>query len=233
MTKKSNLLIIIPAYNEAENIERVVSNIENNYPQYDYVVVNDGSKDNTAEICREHNFNLLDLPINLGLAGAFQAGMKYAYYKEYDYAIQFDGDGQHNPEYIENMMNKAIAEDLDVVIGSRFVTEKRPKSARMLGNMLLEFCIFITTGKKIKDPTSGMRLFNKKMISKLATQMNYGPEPDTISFLLRCKYKIEEEQVTMSERIAGESYLNLSNSIKYMFHMFSSILVVQWFRKKI
>lgn len=100
--RQAKVLIIIPAYNEAENIVNVVENLKSNYRIFDYVVVNDGSKDNTAKICREHNYNLVDLPINLGLAGAFQAGMKYAFYHDYDYAIQYDGDGQHNPEYIED-----------------------------------------------------------------------------------------------------------------------------------
>lgn len=227
------LLIIIPAYNEAENIERVVENLKDNYPQYDYVVINDGSRDNTVKICKKNGYNLVDLPINLGLAGAFQAGMKYAYKYNYDYAIQFDGDGQHNPEYINDMLEKAEKEKLDVIIGSRFVRERRPHSLRMMGNTLLDFCIYLTTRKRISDPTSGMRLFNKKMIEKLATQMNYGPEPDTIAFLLRCKAKVGECQVYMNDRIAGESYLNFANSIKYMFHMCASILVVQWFRKKV
>lgn len=225
-------LIIIPAYNEAENIERVVSNLINNYPQYDYVIINDGSKDDTAKLCREHGYNLVDLPINLGLAGAFQTGMKYALYHDYDYAIQYDGDGQHNPEYIEGMVKRAEEAQLDVVIGSRFATEKKPFTLRMIGNSLIELCIFLTAGKKIKDSTSGMRLYGKRMIKKLASSMNYGPEPDTIAFLLRCGAKIEEYQVHMNERIAGESYLNITGSIMYMFHMCSSILIVQWFRKK-
>lgn len=225
-------LIIIPAYNEAENIVNVVENLKNNYSQYDYVVVNDGSKDNTARICRENNYNLVDLPINLGLAGAFQTGMKYAMYQGYDYAIQYDGDGQHNPEYIEGMVKKAEAEGLDVVIGSRYVDEKKPFTPRMIGNSLIEFCILLTTGKRIKDSTSGMRLFNRKMIKKLATAMNYGPEPDTVAYLIRCGAKVAEYQVHMNERVAGESYLNLTRIVKYMFHMCSSILIVQWFRKR-
>ena len=226
------VLIIIPAYNEAQNIENVVENLRNNYSMFDYVVINDGSQDETAKICRENNYNLLDLPINLGLAGAFQTGMKYAFYHDYDYAIQYDGDGQHNPEYIEDMVKRAGEKELDIVIGSRFVTEKKPCSLRMIGNSLIEFCIYLTTGKKIKDSTSGMRLYNKRMIKKLATTMNCGPEPDTIAYLLRCGAKVEEYQVHMNERVAGESYLNLTRSIKYMFHMCSSILVVQWFRDK-
>lgn len=226
------ILIIIPAYNEEENIVAVVDNLIHNYSQYDYVVINDGSSDNTAQICKEHNYRMVDLPINLGLAGAFQTGMRYALYHDYDYAIQYDGDGQHRPEYIRDMVELAREKKLDVVIGSRFVNEKKPFTPRMMGNSLIEFCIWLTVRKRIKDSTSGMRLYSKRMIRKLATTMNYGPEPDTIAYLIRCGAKVEECQVHMNDRVAGESYLNLTRVIKYMFHMCSSILIVQWFRKK-
>lgn len=226
------ILIIIPAYNEEDNIVAVVENLKRNYSNYDYIVVNDGSIDNTARLCREHCYCMLDLPINLGLAGAFQAGMKYAMYGGYDYAIQYDGDGQHDPQYIAGMLGKAERENLDIVIGSRFVTLRKPLNARMIGNRIITACIKITTGKNIADPTSGMRMFNMRMIRKLATTINCGPEPDTVAYLMRCGARVSEYQVTMHERTAGESYLNWSRSIKYMFHMCSSILVVQWFRKK-
>lgn len=225
------LLIIIPAYNEALNIVRVVNNLIENYPQYDYVVVNDGSVDRTAAICREHGFNLLDLPVNLGLAGAFQAGLKYAYRKGYSYVIQYDGDGQHRAEYIEALL-EAAKEGYDVVIGSRFVTEKKPFTARMLGSRLISALMRITSGSKIKDSTSGMRMFGPRMIRILALNMNYGPEPDTISYLVKCGAKIKEVQVQMDDRIAGESYLNFMRSLKYMIQMTVSILFVQAFRKK-
>ena len=111
----SELLIVIPAYNEEENIENVVSFIKEKYSQYDYIVVNDGSKDRTAEICYKKGYEILDLPVNLGLAGAFQAGLKYAYQQGYQYAVQFDADGQHRPEFIPAMMGK-IKEGYDIVI---------------------------------------------------------------------------------------------------------------------
>lgn len=225
------ILIIIPAYNEEGNIERVVNNLIQNYPQFDYVVVNDGSKDSTAEICKRNKYNLLNQPINLGLAGAFQTGMKYAYQMGYDAAIQFDGDGQHRPEYIDEMAQK-IEEGNDIVIGSRFVTEEKPSSLRMLGSNIIEGLIKFTTGKVIKDPTSGMRMFNQKMIKLLAENLNMGPEPDTVAYLVKCGAKVEEIQVKMDERIAGESYLNLSRSAKYMLTMSISILLVSFFRKK-
>lgn len=224
-------LVIIPAYNEEKNIVRVVEELIENYPQYDYVVINDGSGDDTAKVCREHKFQLIDLPVNLGLAGAFQTGLKYAYLKKYDCAIQFDADGQHRPEYIGSMIEK-IEEGYDIVIGSRFVEKKKPKSLRMLGSFFIAAAMRMTTGCKIKDPTSGMRMFSKKMIQEFALSLNYGPEPDTISFLLKQGATITEVQADMEERIEGESYLTLGRSINYMLRMLVSILFIQNFRKR-
>ena len=225
-------LIIIPAYNESGNIERVVRNLQTNYPQFDYVIINDGSKDDTAEICRRCGFNLIDMPVNLGLAGAFQTGMKYALINNYDAAIQFDGDGQHRPEYIEKMQNEMISTGSDIIIGSRFVTEKKPFSPRMAGSRLISLLIMLTTGKHIKDPTSGMRLYGRKVLKEFADKPNYGPEPDTIAYLLNRGCTVKEVQVIMDERIAGTSYLSFMSSMHYMLRICLSILFVQWFRKR-
>ena len=228
-----NLLIIIPAYNEAENIERVVNNLRENYPQYDYVVVNDGSSDDTRKICAKKGYNFLDLPINVGLAGAIRAGIRYANYHGYDYAVQIDGDGQHDPKYIKDMLEKMRSAQADIIIGSRFKEKKKPHSMRMLGSRIISGAIKLTTGgKKIEDVTSGMRLFNKRMIKNFGYNMHYSPEPDTIAYLLNCGIKIEEIQVEMYERIAGTSYLNLKNSVWYMLKMLFSILVFQWVRSR-
>ena len=225
------VLLVIPAFNEEKNIERVVEDLVRGFPYLDYVVVNDGSRDSTAKICRDKGYNLLDLPVNLGLAGCFQAGMKYAYRKGYRYAIQFDGDGQHRPEYIEAMREK-MDEGYDIVIGSRFVTEKKPNSMRMLGSRLLSAAIRLTTGVSVADPTSGMRMFNERMIREFAEGLNYGPEPDTISYLLKQGARVAEIQVTMDERILGESYLKPVSAARYMGKMMFSILLVQNFRKR-
>jgi glycosyltransferase involved in cell wall biosynthesis len=233
-TGRNNMkvLIIIPAYNEAGNIVRVVSNLVENYPQFDYVVINDGSRDETAKLCYEHGFHLIDQPINLGLAGTFQTGMKYAYEHDYDAAVQFDGDGQHRPEYIQAMAER-IEAGADIVIGSRFVTEEKPKSLRMFGSNILQSFIRLTTGTNIKDPTSGMRMFSRRIIKILAGNINMGPEPDTVAYLVRSGAKTEEIQVTMDERLFGESYLNLKASIKYMTVMSISILLIGCFRPKV
>lgn len=227
------LLIVIPAYNESMNIERVVDHLTHNFPQYDYVVVNDGSRDDTAAICRKRGYTLIDLPINLGLSGAVQAGMRYAVRERYDAVLQMDGDGQHRPEYIAVLQKTMEESGAEIVIGSRFVTEKKPHTMRMMGSNLISAIIKISTGKRIMDPTSGMRLFGRDIVKEFAYDMNYGPEPDTISYLLKQGVKVEEVQVTMDERIAGESYLNLVRSVKYMMLQCFSIVFIQRFRKGI
>ena len=230
---KSRVLIIVRAHNEALNIGRVVDNLVANYPQYDYVVINDGSCDATADICRERGYNLVDYPVNLGLTGAFIGGMKYACYNNYEYVVQYDGDGQHNAEYIGGMIELAESRDYDIVIGSRFVAGRKPWTARMIGSRLIAGCLFITTGEKITDPTSGMRLYRKKVIQYFAKHLNYGPEPDTIAFLMRCGIRVKEYPVHMNERIAGDSYFTIMNGLQYTALVCSSILLAQWFRPRI
>lgn len=225
-----DVLLVIPSYNEENNIEKVVEGIVKGYPELDYLVVNDGSTDNTARICREHGYSLLDLPINLGLAGCFQAGMKYAYYQNYSSAVQFDGDGQHRPEFIKAMRQK-MDEGYDIVIGSRFVDQPKDFSMRMIGGRLIGLAIRLTTGVKISDPTSGMRLYNQKMIKEFALNLNYGPEPDTISYLLKQGARIAEVPVRIDERAGGESYLKPMVAVRYMARILISILLIQNFRK--
>ena len=168
--------------------------------------------------------------MNLGLAGAFQAGMKYAYLKDYDCAVQFDADGQHLAEYIDDLISE-MKTGMDIVIGSRFVTEKKPWNARMLGSRVISAAIRLTTGKRIKDPTSGMRLYNRSMIREFALNLNFGPEPDTVSHLVKRGARVSEVQVQMQERMEGESYLTFARSVTYMLRMTISILIIQNFRK--
>lgn len=227
----NQVLVIIPAYNEEQNIEMVVDELVEKHPGLDYVVVNDGSTDATAAICRKRGYNLLNLPVNLGLAGCFQAGMKYAYYEGYSCAIQFDGDGQHRPEYIEGMRQK-MEEGYDIVIGSRFVNQKKDFSMRMIGSRMIETAIWLTTGVVVSDPTSGMRMFNQEMIREFALSLNYGPEPDTISYLLKQGAKIAEVPVEIAERAGGESYLRPAVAVRYMGRILISILLIQNFRKR-
>lgn len=230
--RSPKVLIIIPAFNEEASIVRTVEGVRRDCPYYDYIVVNDGSLDRTAAVCREAGCRMVDIPVNLGLSGAFQAGMKYAFYGGYDYAVQCDGDGQHNPGYIRAMCEMAERGQYDIVIGSRFMEGKMPFSVRMFGSRIIRLCIRLTTGEHIKDPTSGMRLYSRKVMKQFAGMPNYGPEPDTVAYLIRCGAKVAEYPVHMNKRTAGESYLNLPKSISYMLVECMSILFVQWMREK-
>lgn len=232
MGSTSRTLVIIPAYNEEGSIVSTVDELLATVPGASYVVVNDGSADGTAALCRAHGYNLIDQPVNLGLTGAFETGMKYAARHGFDRAIQFDADGQHRPECIASLEEKMDATGADIVIGSRFVTEAKPKSLRMLGSNMISGIIRLTTGARIADPTSGMRLYDRRMIEEFARRGDLSPEPDTLSFLISRKgARVEECQVEMRERQAGESYLTLSTSISYMVNAFTSILFAQWFRR--
>lgn len=220
------VLIIIPAYNEALNIEKTVKDVTTN-TDYDYVVINDCSKDNTKEVCEKNNFNMLSLPINYGLTSGIQLGMKYAYKNNYDIAIQFDGDGQHQAKYLKDLVKQIEEGQADIVIGSRFATEKKIHSLRMFGSNIISLCIKLTTWKKIKDTTSGMRAYDKQAIEEFVKNASLTPEPDTLVYMIKRGMKVKEVQVEMSEREFGESYLKPLKSLEYMFNMVFSILFIR------
>lgn len=226
---ENSTLVVVPAFNEEDNILKVIEDLKKFQKDYDYVVINDGSSDSTSSICRDNNIPIIDLPVNLGLTGAFLTGMKYAKKQGYTSLIQFDADGQHHAEYIEDL--KKALKDKDIVIGSRFVTKKKPFSSRMLGSNIISLAIRLSTGAKLTDPTSGFRIFDRKIIEKFVTRNNMSPEPDTLSYLIKEGGKVGEVQVTMSERMSGESYLNFTRSIAYMLRMTISILLIQIFNR--
>lgn len=225
------VLVIIPAYNEAQNIEKTVKDVTEN-TNYDYIVINDCSKDNTKEVCEKNNFNMLSLPINFGLTSGIQLGMKYAYQNGYDIAIQFDGDGQHQAKYLKDLVKEIKEKNYDIVIGSRFLTKKKPFSIRMLGSSILQMAIRLVTRKKITDPTSGMRAYNKKVIKEFVANASLTPEPDTIVYMMKKQMKVKEVQVEMHDREFGESYFNAFKSIEYMLSMMLSIIFIRAFTRK-
>ena len=226
------LLLIIPAYNEEENIKWVIEELQEECVDCDYIIINDGSKDSTSLVCKEQGYNYIDMPINVGLSEVFRTGMKYAVRHGYTMAMQYDGDGQHDPKYIKLMADKMKETNADIIIGSRFVEGKSHKSLRNVGSYIIQGIIKLTTGKKISDPTSGMRLYNANVMSFFAQEMNMVPEPDTIAFLIRNGFAVEEVAVKMRERQAGKSYLNLGNSVRYMINICVSLVFVQWFRRR-
>lgn len=231
-SNKNRVILIIPAYNEAGNLPRVVSDILSQDFPMDYVIVSDGSTDGTRELCEREHYNYIELPVNLGLPGCFQTGMKYAYRMGYDFAVQFDGDGQHRAADVEALYNKMKEGGYDIVQGSRFLEKKKGGSMREIGSRLISMAIKLTTGKTITDPTCGLRMYSHKVIEGFANRLNYGPEPDTVSYLIKNGARVVEASVIINERLSGESYLVPINAIKYMARMLISILVIQCSRKK-
>lgn len=224
----NKVIIIIPAYNEAENIEKVVDNIIQNFPQYDYVVINDGSRDNTRDICKKRGYQFVNLSINLGIGGAVQTGYKYARDKGYKVAVQIDGDGQHDISYLEKMLPYLESEEADIVIGSRFIEKEgfQSSAARRTGIKILSALIFLCTGCRVKDVTSGFRAVNEKYINIYAENYpNDYPEPEAIVAAVMHGGVIKECPVVMRERENGTSSINLMKSVYYMIKVSLAILV--------
>lgn len=220
------VLAVVPAYNEEACLEGTIANLTATCPQVDYLVVNDGSKDATGRIIRESGLFGVSLPINTGLTSAFKTGMKYAQRHGYDAVVQFDADGQHLPEYIPVMARKLEETGADIVIASRYLDgTARPTGARGLGSRLITLLIKLTTGATITDPTSGMRLYNRRMIDLFAAGFDCAPEPDMVALVARKYGPVVEVQAKMRERQGGESYLNLGNVVKYMSRTCLSILM--------
>lgn len=222
------VLLIIPAYNEAENIEKVIDRISTKFPQYDYVIVNDGSVDKTEKICKKKGYHVLTLPINLGIGGAVQTGYRYALKQGYDIAVQIDGDGQHDVAYVREVIRPLLAEEADVVIGSRFLRKEgfQSSTSRRIGIYLLGKLIWLCTGEKIKDVTSGFRAVNRKFIEIYAQDYpsDY-PEPEAIITAVMYRGRIMEVPVVMQERESGKSSINFWKSVYYMIKVTLAILV--------
>lgn len=225
-------LIIIPAYNEELNIENTINKLKkynksSNSP-VDYIIINDGSTDKTKEICKENNFNVINLIHNLGIGGAVQTGYKYALENNYDIAIQFDGDGQHDEKYIKDLVEE-IEKGANFVIGSRFIgnlSKFKSSGTRRLGIKILSLLIKICTGKKIYDPTSGFRAADRNVIKLFANHYpTEYPEPESTTLLIKKGLKVEEIPVEMHQREFGESSIKPLKSIYYMFSVCLSIII--------
>lgn len=221
-------LIIIPAYNEAGNIEKVVNNLIENYPQYDYVIINDGSTDGTKKICQERGYHVLNLPINLGIGGAVQTGYCYAKENGYDAAVQIDGDGQHDVKYLAEMLKYLEQGEADIVIGSRFVNKEGFQSSgmRRIGIRFLSGLALILSGVRLRDITSGYRVVNRRFIQIFAEDYpaDY-PEPEAMIIAAIHGGKIKEHPVIMREREAGVSSISLKKSVYYMIKVTLAMLI--------
>ena len=236
------VLLIIPAYNEEKNILKVCNTIDEynkkNKKKYDYIVINDGSKDSTLEILKKNSIKHIDLISNLGIGGAVQTGYKYAYQNDYDIAIQFDGDGQHDVSYAEKLCEVLNNGEADMCIGTRYldksVSEFQSTFMRRFGSNIISVVIKFLTKVKITDPTSGFRAVNKKVIKEFAE--NYPteyPEPESTVTLLVSGYKVKEVPVSMNEREGGVSSIRLWKTVDYMVKVLLAIIIDSVsFRKK-
>lgn len=221
-------LIIIPAYNEAENIVKTVEAIKEKAKGFDYIIINDCSTDQTKNICEENGYNIINLPINLGIGGAVQTGYKYAYNHDYDIAVQVDGDGQHDPLFLDVMAQYLEEHSADMVIGSRFIEKKGFQSsrARRIGIVFFTKLIKIMTGATITDPTSGLRMVGRNVIELFSNDYprDY-PEPESVVAILRRHMKVIEIPVVMKEREGGVSSISLKKSVYYMIKVTLAILI--------
>lgn len=226
MNNSPRILVIIPAYNERESIVSTVDSVVR--AGYDYVVVNDGSTDDTLDICRKKNINVLNLPQNLGIGGAVQAGHKYAQHFGYDIDVQVDGDGQHDPAYIYKLVDEILAGS-DLVVGSRFLERTKGFQSsflRRVGITWLSTVIKFVTHQSITDPTSGFRACNIKAIDLFCKKYpaDY-PEPDSIVSALSRGLKVTEVSVVMKERQGGSSSISGFSSIYYMIKVTLAIII--------
>ncbi len=239
MNKK--ILIIIPCYNEEENILNVYQSImkynKENHTNYDVIVINDGSTDNTENILNSNHIKHIKLVHNLGIGGAVQTGYKYASENKYDIAVQFDGDGQHNIEYVKNITEPIIKGNADFVIGSRFVKKDNNNFnstfSRRIGINIISFFVKLVTKKKIYDTTSGFRACNKDIINEYSIDYPFEyPEPITNVRILKKGYSVDEIPVKMNERKGGKSSIRSWKSAYYMINVILSILIEGTRRKK-
>lgn len=229
------ILLIIPAYNEGKIIlktyKKIIEYNQNNQTNYDVIVINDGSTDYTEKVLLLNKIPHIQLIHNLGIGGAVQTGYKYAFENDYDIAIQYDGDGQHNVEYIGTIIKPILEKKADLVIGSRFIDlnscDFQSTGIRKIGIRLISFIIKLVTHRRILDTTSGFRACNKRTIEHFShTYPSEYPEPVSTVDLLKNKYKIQEVAVNMNKREEGISSINSWKSVYYMINVILSIIVL-------
>ena len=226
MDKK--VLVIIPCYNEEDNIVNTVENLRAECPEVDFLVVNDCSTDSSAELLRKHHYPFLDLPVNLGIGGNVQCGYLYAVRNGYDVAVQMDGDGQHNPLFLADVVRPVAEGRLDMCIGSRFITKEGFQTSfmRRLGINFISEMIRLLCGVRILDTTSGFRACNKELTAYFADHyaQDY-PEPEAIITAVLNGYRVGEAPVVMEERMGGKSSISPFKSVYYMVKVSIALVV--------
>ena len=228
------ILLIIPCYNEQESIVSLYREICDKTP-YDVIVVNDSSTDNSKEILKQRGIPYLDLPLNLGIGGAVQAGYRFAIYNGYDIAVQVDGDGQHDPGQVNLIAAPIENGEADLVIGSRFINKSGFQSSvmRRVGINFFKMLIYCLSGRRITDATSGFRAANRKTMHLFNEYyaMDY-PEPESNMLALKNKLRVKEVPVTMRERQSGESSIKSLQPLYYMLKVSLGIIISSTIRAK-
>lgn len=230
MNNNIRVCAIIPAYNEGTSIYTVVTEIRQWMPHADIVVMNDGSSDDTESQARRAGAVVLTLPFNLGIGGAVQTGLKYAYRNEYDVAIEIDADGQHDPQYAPQLVDTLMrTSEIHMVIGSRFVadTEYRSSKLRRFGIHTFSFLIKLVTGKRIYDSTSGYRAYDRRALKLLSKRYPADfPEPESIVMLLHNGCRITEVPVAMTQRQSGKSIVGRDFSFRAAYFVVSNAIAI-------
>lgn len=229
MKSTPKILLIIPAYNEEKSIVSTCKSVFVRNKNIDYIVINDGSTDQTETLLVDNSIPHVRLVQNLGIGGAVQTGYKYAEMNDYDIAIQFDGDGQHDVEYVEALIKPILDGSANMVIGSRFINKNasgfKSSALRRVGIKTISNFIKIKTGRRIYDTTSGFRAVDRSLIAFFSRHysMEY-PEPiSTVSALLN-GYKVAEVPVKMKRREGGKSSISKIKSVYYMINVILQII---------
>ena len=226
------VLVIIPAFNEEATITDVIDGLSKECPGYDLLVINDASSDRTSELAKSTGKAMvIDLPVNLGIGGAVQTGLKYAGRKGYDCAVQFDADGQHKAEDLPMLANLVLTNECDIAIGSRFVGDHNTEKSdwlRRLGIMIFEFFSLVLIRKRIRDHTSGFRAFNNATINFIMHRypVDY-PEPEIVVLLSRNNFRIREVFTQMYSRQGGVSSIPYYRGPYYMFKVMISMFMAR------
>jgi glycosyltransferase involved in cell wall biosynthesis len=220
---------IVPAYNESGNVGRVVDELVAFDPGLDFVVVDDGSVDDTSRVAREHGARVLRLPFNLGIGGAVQTGFRYAFEQNYDIAVRVDGDGQHDPSQLGAVLAPVLAGDADIAIGSRFAGPSdgyRSSRSRRVGIRLLAWVVSRIIRRRVTDTTSGFQALNRNGIALFARDYPHDyPEVEATVMVFRHRLRAVEVPVSMRERAAGRSSITTLRSIYYMIKVLLAIFV--------
>jgi glycosyltransferase involved in cell wall biosynthesis len=230
-------LAIVPAYNEEVTVGAVVREVRGHAHGFDVVVVNDGSTDDTARGAREAGATVITMPFNLGIGGSMQAGFTYALEHDYDLAVQVDGDGQHDPRHIADLLDYLEQHpEIDMAVGSRFLTPSgdgyRGTRSRQLGIVFFSRLLSAIVGQRITDPTSGFRMVNRRAIELFARDYPHDyPEVEAVLLLHAARLRSVELPVRMRARAGGRSSINASNSVYYMTKVLLAVVVGMLRRK--